>query len=125
LYLDTDDRQLEVANREQQEKTSSLPDTTSDVSGSGNDAARSCQLGCQAQPVEIPSSDESSDSEPHKLSRSSCPTRVVESQLSQIKTGIISAFVFVFGARARAGALNAKKQSSKCHDISLLRGFGQ
>jgi len=119
-YLDADDSQLEDADGDQQEQSSSLSDATSDASDNENDAGPSCQLGSQAQPLEISSSDESGDSEPRRSGRVRRATRIVESQLSQIEKGIIPAP----GARARARALNAKKQNTKAsqleHEFKLI-----
>ena len=70
MYLD--------ANGDQQEQSSSLLDASLDVADNEDDAGPSCQLGSQAQPLEI----SSSDSEPRRSGRVRRATRIVESQLS-------------------------------------------
>jgi hypothetical protein len=120
-YLDADNSQLEDADRDQQEQSSSLSDASSDISDSKDDAGSSCQLGSQAQPLEISSSDESGDGEHRRSGRVRRATKIVESQQLQIEKGIIPAP----GAKARARALNAKKkQNSKVsqleHEFKLI-----
>jgi hypothetical protein len=111
-YLDADDDQLEDTDGDQQEQSPSSSDASLDASDNEDDAGPSCQLGSQAQPLEISSSksgsDSDSDSEPRRSGRVRRATRIVESQLSQIEKGLIPAP----GAKARARALNAKKEQN-------------
>jgi hypothetical protein len=111
-YLDADNDQLEDADRDQQEQSPSSLDASLDASDNEDDARPSCQLGSQAQPLEISSSksgsDSDSDSEPRRSGRVRRATRIVESQLSQIEKGLVPAP----GAKARARALNAKKEQN-------------
>jgi len=103
------------ANRDQHHENSS---SSGSLEGAGDnkdeeDHARpSCQLGSQAQPLEISSSDESldhnSNDEPRRSGRVKRSTRAVESQNWQVKHGLIPAP----GARARVRALNAKKKEN-------------
>ena len=68
--------------------------------------------------LEISSSE--GDGEPRRSGRVRRATRIVESQLSQIQKGLIPAP----GAKARARALNAKKQNTKVsqleHEFMLI-----
>ena len=79
-----------------------------DASDNEDDAGPSCQLGSQAQPLENSSNDESNNSEPRRSGRVRRATRIVESQLSQIEKGLITAP----GAKARSRALSAKKKQN-------------
>ena len=70
---------------------------------------RSVEPGSQAQPLEVSSDSEiseTSDSEPRRSGRVPRPSRTIESQQEQIKLGLIPAP----GARAKARARNAKKK---------------
>jgi hypothetical protein len=94
------------ADRDQHHKSSS-----ESASDNEDDAGPSCQLGSQAQPLEISSSDESSDhnsDEPRRSGRVKRSTRTVESQNWQVEHGLIPAP----SAKARVRALNAKKKEN-------------
>jgi hypothetical protein len=89
-----------------------------DAADSKGKARLGSQLGSQAQPVEISSSDQSSDSEcsdcdsdePCRSGRVRCSTRAIESQQWQVEHG----FIYALGAKAKARALNKmKKENSK------------
>jgi hypothetical protein len=84
-----------------------LSDASLDAPDNEDDAGPSCQLGSQAQPLEISSSDVS-DGEPRRSGHVRRATRTVQSQLSQIEKGLIPAP----GARAKVRALNAKKKKN-------------
>ena len=76
------------------------------------------ELGSQAQPVEISSSDEISDrdggDEPRRSGRVKRSTRVVESQQWQVEQGLIPAP----GSKAKARALNKKRaQNTKTSQL--------
>ena len=98
-----DDRQEDTDGGQQEQNSSSL-----DASDNEDDAGPSCQLGSQAQPLENSSNDESNNSEPRRSGRVRRATRIVESQLSQIEKGLITAP----GAKARSRALSAKKKQN-------------
>jgi hypothetical protein len=90
---------------------------TSSPDASGN--ADDNELGSQAQPLEISSSD--SDNEPRRSGRAKRSTRAVESQQWQVEHGLIPAP----GAKAKARALSKKKKentktSQIDHDFRLL-----
>ena len=87
-----------------------MSDASLKVVDNENDAGPSCQLGSQAQPLEI----SSSDSESRRSGHVRHATGIVESQLSQIEKGLIPAP----GVKARARALNAKKEAE--HEVSQL-----
>jgi len=70
------------------------------------------ELGSQAQPLEISSSD--SDNEPRRSGRAKRSTRAVESEQWQVEHGLIPAP----GAKAKARALNKrKKENTKTSQI--------
>ena len=95
-----------------------------DASDNEDEAGPSGQAGNQAQPLEILSSNESSDEsdgEPRRSGRAKRPSRNVQSQQWQIEHGIIPAP----GAKAKARALNAKKkqntkESQLDHEFKLI-----
>jgi hypothetical protein len=105
--LDADNNRQEDTDGGQQEQNSSSLDASLDAFDN-EDAGPSCQLGSQVQPLEISSSDESNNSEPRRSGRIRRATRIVESQLSQIEKGLISAP----GAKARSRALSVKKKQN-------------
>jgi hypothetical protein len=116
---------LDADNNNQQEKcSSSLLDASLDASGNEDEAGPSSQAGSLAQPLEISSSNESSDesdSEPRCSGRVKQPLRTVQSQQWQIEHGIIPAP----GAKAKVRALNAKKkqntkESQLDHEFKLI-----
>lgn len=77
------------------------------------------ELGSQAQPLEISSSD--SDNESRRSGRAKRSTRALESQQWQVEHGLIPAL----GAKAKARALNKKKKentktSQIDHDFKLM-----
>jgi hypothetical protein len=77
------------------------------------------ELGSQAQPLEISSSD--GDNEPRRSSRAKRSTRALESQQWQVEHGLIPAL----GEKAKARALNKKrKENTKTsqidHDFKLM-----
>jgi hypothetical protein len=116
-HLDANEDQLEDADGDQ--NSSSLSDASLDASDNEDDAGPSCQLGSQAQPLEISSSE--SDGEPRRSGRAKRATRTVESQQWQIENGLIPAP----GARAKVRALNAKKKqitkaSQLEHEFKLI-----
>jgi len=99
------------ADGDQRHESSSLSDSSESASNNEDDAGPSCQLGSQAQPLEISSSGESSDhnsDEPRRSGRVKRSTRTVESQNWQVEHGLIPAP----GAKARVRALNAKKKEN-------------
>jgi hypothetical protein len=100
-----------------------------DSADSKGKARLGSQLGSQAQPVEISSSDENSDSErsdcdsdePRRSGRVRRPTRAIESQQWQVEHGLVLAP----GAKTKARALNKKKEKSKTsqldHEFRLIK----
>jgi hypothetical protein len=111
------------ADGDQHYENSSSSDSlggASDNEDKEDDARPSYQLGSQAQPLEISSSDKSldhnSDDEPRRSGRVKRSTRAVESQNWQVEHGLIPAL----GARARVRALNAKKkENTKTSQLDL------
>jgi len=104
--------QLSCLNAGEDQQSSSSSDAAEDAADNEGQAGLGSQLGSQAQPVEISSSDEISDresnDEPRRSGRVKRSTRAVESQQWQIEHGIIPAP----GAKARARALNKKKRQN-------------
>ena len=123
------DTQLQL-HKYQQGQSSSLTEASVDSADSKGKARLGSQLGSQAQPVEILSSDENSDSErsdcdsnePRRSGRVRRSTRAIESQQWQVEHGLIPAP----GAKAKARALNKKKkENSKTsqldHEFRLIK----
>jgi hypothetical protein len=105
---DADEDQLD-ADGDQHLKSSSLEDALEDAADDEVEAPT--ELGSQAQPVEISSSDEissdeisdrDSDDEPRRSSRVKRSTRALESQQGQVEHGLIPAL----DSKAKARALN-------------------
>jgi len=83
------------------------------------DALAKPELGSQAQPLKISSSD--GDNEPRRSGREKCLTRALESQQWQVEHGLIPAL----DEKAKARALNKKrKENTKTsqidHDFKLI-----
>jgi hypothetical protein len=91
------------ADRDQHYESSSLSDSLKSASDNEDDAGPSCQLGSQAQPLEISSSDE-----PRRSGQVKRSTRTVESQNWHVEHGLIPAP----STKARVRALNAKKKEN-------------
>jgi hypothetical protein len=91
------------ADRDQHPKSSSSEDASEEAADDEVEAP--AELGSQAQPVEISSSDESSDcdggDEPRRSGRVKRATRALESQQWQVEDGLIPASGSKGKARAR------------------------
>lgn len=109
--------------------SSSLSEASVDGADGKGKAGLGNQLGSQAQPVEISSSDESSDSEssdcdsdePRRSGRLRRSVRAMESQQWQVEHGLMPAP----SAKAKTRALNKKKkENSKTsqldHEFKLI-----
>jgi hypothetical protein len=104
------------ADGDQHPKSSSSSDALDDAANDEVEAP--AELGSQAQPVEISSSDEISDcdtdDEPRRSGRVKRSTRVLESQQWQVEHGLIPAP----GTKAKARALNKKRaQNTKTSQL--------
>jgi hypothetical protein len=114
-YLDADGDQPDT-DGDQHLKSSSSSDALEDAADDEVEAP--AELGSQAQPVEISSSDESSDcdggDEPRRSGRVKRATRALESQQWQVEHGLIPAL----GSKGKARALNKKRaQNTKTSQL--------
>jgi len=89
---------------EDQHYNTTSPDALGNADDNEMDEPAEPELGSQAQPLEISSSD--GDNEPRRSGRAKRSTRALESQQWQVEHGLIPAL----GAKAKARALSKKKK---------------